>query len=58
VLYKSGDLWVLLNSGQNFQVSKDTWNRVEFPTVKTAALRIEVQLQDHYSGGILGWKVN
>ena len=35
----------------------DGWNRVEFPAVETTQLRIEVQLQPDFSGGILEWKV-
>ena len=58
VLYKSGDSWVLLGSGNDLQLNKDTWNTTQFPAIKTTAMRIEVKLRDHYSGGILGWKVN
>jgi len=57
LLYKSGDLWVPLGTAADFQVKKDGWNRVEFPSVETTALRIEVQLQSQFSGGILEWKV-
>jgi hypothetical protein len=30
---------------------------VEFPAVETTALRLEVQLQRQFSGGILEWKI-
>jgi hypothetical protein len=38
--------------------AKDQWNSFKFKPVKTAALKIEVQLQPGFSGGILEWKVN
>jgi hypothetical protein len=31
---------------------------VEFPAIATKQLRLEVQLQPQFSGGILEWKVN
>ena len=34
----------------------DKFNKVAFEAVTTAALRIEVQLQDKFSGGILEWR--
>lgn len=57
LLYKSGAGWVPLGAAADFQVKKDGWNRVEFPAVETTALRIGVQLQPEFSGGILKWKV-
>lgn len=39
-------------------VSKDEWNRLEFPEVEATALRLEVQLQDEFSGGILEWQLD
>jgi hypothetical protein len=38
-------------------VKPDTYNRVNFKPVRTPALRLEVQLQPDFSGGILEWKV-
>jgi hypothetical protein len=32
-------------------------NRVSFQPVETTGLRIEVELQPNYSGGILEWKI-
>jgi len=58
LLYKSGDIWVPVGTAAQLQVKKDAWNRVQFPAVETTALRVEVELQDHFSGGMLGWKVN
>ena len=57
LLYKSGKNWVPLDA-TNFEIKKDVWNHTNFPTIETTALRIDVQLQNHFSGGILGWKVD
>jgi hypothetical protein len=57
LLYKSGDAWVPVGVVADFAVKKDGWNRVEFPAVETTALRLEVQLQRQFSGGILEWKI-
>jgi len=57
LLHKSGEVWVPLGAAADFRVEKDDWNRVGFPAVETTALRIEVQLQKQFSGGILEWKV-
>lgn len=40
-----------------YGVEMDRFNRVAFDPVETKALRIEVQLQPDWSGGILEWKV-
>ena len=41
----------------NFTVKKDGWIRVKFPEIETAPLRLEVQLQPNFSGGIMEWKI-
>ncbi len=57
LLYKSGDAWKPVTATAEFGVKKDGWNSVEFPAVETTALRIEVQLQNNFSGGVLEWKI-
>jgi len=37
--------------------TKDQWNRMKFSPIKTTALRLEVELQPDFSGGILEWSV-
>ena len=39
-----------------FGTKLDVYNRVTFQPVETTGLRVEVQLQPNYSGGILEWK--
>jgi hypothetical protein len=57
VLIRKGDVWQPVVTQSAYGVSKDTFNRVEFEPVKTNGIRLEVQLQPKYSGGILEWKV-
>ena len=57
LLYKTGDVWTPVGAAADFQVKRDGWNRVGFPALETTALRIEVQLQRQFSGGILEWKM-
>ena len=49
--------WVQVRTDQRFGTERDQWNTVSFDELLTPALRIEVQLQPNYSGGILEWKV-
>jgi hypothetical protein len=39
-------------------VEKDKFNSVTFSPVQTSALRLEVQLQEDFSGGILEWRID
>lgn len=38
-------------------IARDQWNLVEFPPIQTTAIRLVVQLQSDFSGGILEWKI-
>jgi hypothetical protein len=57
LLYRAGNGWTPVQASGAFAVAKDRYNRVEFAPVETAGLRLEVQLQKGFSGGILQWKV-
>ncbi len=57
VLYKDGETWKPVQNVGEYTVAVDQYNRVEFKGVRTGALRVEVQLQPKYSGGILEWRV-
>ena len=57
LLYRDGDAWKPVESASNFEIKRDACNRVTFNAVTTSALRIEVQLRERFSGGILQWKV-
>ncbi|TWU40545.1 glycoside hydrolase family 127 protein [Novipirellula artificiosorum] len=58
LLYRSGSEWKPVKMPSEFSTAKDQWAIVEFDPVKTDAVRIEVELQPTFSGGILEWRVN
>jgi hypothetical protein len=58
VLYKDGDEWKPAAASSDYGIRSDTWNNVSFAPVTTTAVRVEVQLQPHFSGGILEWRAN
>jgi len=58
LLHRAGDAWKPVESATGFGTKPDGWNRVAFPSLQTTALRIEVQLQPEFSGGILEWRVS
>ena len=57
VLRQEGEHWKPVEAGADFGTLRDTYNRVDFRPVQTTALRVEVQLQPGFSGGILEWKI-
>lgn len=57
LLYRDGSAWSPVRSSDEFGTAKDRFNRVEFEPMTTDALRLEIQLQDEFSGGLLEWKV-
>jgi hypothetical protein len=57
LLYQSGGAWNPVTSVSDFGTEMDRFNRVAFDAVETKALRLEVQLQPEWSGGILEWRV-
>ena len=58
VTYKDGDTWKPVAASGAYGVAPNAANKVTFAPVTTTALRVEVQLQDTFSGGILRWRVN
>ncbi len=57
LLYKSGGDWKPVEGANEYGVKKDAWNRTRIPAIETTALRVEVQLQPDFSGGILEWRL-
>ncbi len=55
--YRAGDTWLDVTGAAGPGVATDRYNVVEFDPVRTTGLRIEVQLRDGFSAGILEWKV-
>jgi DUF1680 family protein len=57
VLYKEGENWKPVETADAYPVAKDQFNKVTFKPVTTTGMRLEVQLQPHWSAGIQEWKV-
>ena len=57
VYYKSGSNWKLVKIKNKATTDKDRFNTLDFEAVATDGLRIKIQLQKDYSGGILECKV-
>ena len=53
LMYKDGDDWKQVVDGNGYAVEKDMFNRTSFKAVTTKAVRIDVQLQDKWSTGVL-----
>lgn len=57
VEYLEGTNWVTVTGASGYGVATNQFNTVSFDPVSTTAVRLCVQLQTGYSGGILAWKV-
>lgn len=58
LLYRDGTGWKPVSAPMIDTPARDRWCTMKFQTVETSALRLEVQLQPNFSGGILEWKAN
>ncbi|MFQ5805340.1 MAG: glycoside hydrolase family 127 protein [Phycisphaerae bacterium] len=57
LLYRDDNTWREVSNPSGYGVGLDQYNHVTFDPVMTDSLRIEVQLQDKMSSGILEWKI-
>ena len=57
VLYREGEEWKPVETGEPYAVEKDRFNKVTFKPVTTSGLRLEVTMQPDWSAGIQEWKV-
>ncbi len=55
--YKDGDTWKPVQGAGSYGTAPDVYNHVTFTPVTASALRLEVQLQNGFSGGVLRWRV-
>lgn len=53
---KNGE-WKEVAHHGDYPVLKDEFCTIEISNVKTKAMKLEIQLQENYSGGILEWKL-
>ncbi|MBN1513250.1 MAG: glycoside hydrolase family 127 protein [Phycisphaerae bacterium] len=56
-LYRNGEEWREAANGTGYGTRSDQVNRLRFDPVETTGLRLEVQLQPEFSGGVLEWAV-
>jgi len=57
LLYRVGDDWRPVSGTPKYGTEINAFNVVAFEPVETTGLRLEVQLQDGFSAGILEWRV-
>ncbi len=57
VEYLAGTNWVPVSGASGYGVALNQFNTVQFTPVQTTAVRLCVQLQSGFSGGILEWQV-
>lgn len=57
VEYLAGTNWVPVSGAGGYGVARNKFNTVQFTPVQTTAVRLHVQLQSGFSGGILEWQV-
>ncbi|NQT38404.1 MAG: hypothetical protein HQ581_12985, partial [Planctomycetes bacterium] len=49
--------WREVEGASAYGTAPDGYNRVTFTPIETTALRIDVQLREACSGGVLEWRV-
>lgn len=57
ILYRDGEEWRPVFTTDEYGVKIDQYNKVTFETVRTDAIRLEVQLVEKFSAGIHEWRV-
>ncbi|MGC9328694.1 MAG: discoidin domain-containing protein, partial [Candidatus Hinthialibacter sp.] len=58
ILYNDNGQWIPASNPSEYGVQKDQFNEVKFDAVQTSGLRLEIQLQEGFSSGILEWQVH
>jgi hypothetical protein len=57
LVYQDGGEWKPVPGTETAAATRDEFNSMSFPSLKTSALRIVSVLQPGFSGGILEWRV-
>jgi len=58
LLYRDGGEWNPVTGASSHGTEADGFNRVTFDPVEADGLRIELQLREGHSGGVLEWRVD
>ncbi|MDZ7319042.1 MAG: glycoside hydrolase family 127 protein [candidate division KSB1 bacterium] len=57
ILYRWGNDWKPVYTTDVYGIEKDRYNQVVFETVRTTAIRLEIQSQSDFAGGIHEWRI-
>lgn len=57
LFYQNNDQWLPVETTDNYGTVKNKYNDVGFVPVETNSLRLEIELQEGYSAGVLEWRV-
>ncbi len=58
VLYLKNGGWKEISKHGEYPVLKDEFTSIEISSIKTKSLKLEIELQENFSGGILEWKLD
>ncbi len=58
VLYLKNGEWKEISKHGEYPVLKDEFTSIEISSIKTKSLKLEIELQENFSGGILEWKLD
>ncbi len=58
VLYLKKGKWKEISKHGEYPVLKDKFTSIEISSIKTKSLKLEIELQENFSGGILEWKLD
>ena len=58
ILYLKNGEWKEISKHGEYPVLKDEFTSIEISNVKTKSIKLEVKLQENFSGGILEWKLD
>ncbi len=58
VLYRDGKEWIPVTGATPYGTGIDKYNHITFDPIETDGLRIELQLRENHSGGVLEWRVH
>lgn len=56
--YQKNGVWKEVTKHGEYPVLKDEFSSIEISNIKTTAMKLEIKLQENYSGGILEWKLD
>ena len=57
LFYRKNDEWKPVTNSSGYGCEPNQYNRTTFDAVETDALRLDAQMPDHFSAGILQWRV-